>query len=794
MKKTLFLILALCLLVLPACRRTAPASPNRPGSGVSEDAPTTRTEVLTGVYRPVALALPEGERSMSVSRFAVTVPWIDPALGTVTVYTENQAGQGFAVTTGVESGVLRDVTVPLPEGMTYSAGAFAGDLFWYIAADVDVNREAMWEDDRTAMLCCLDCASGEMREIGDVRPLFPETSRFGCHVSVLTVDADGDLWLGSAEMIAVVSPEGEKICEIPGTYNQPMQITPSPDGTVWLAETNRILIMEKTTPDKPRRLDVNMPADRIVFAGEHDFCYASSAGIWGADLDEDGNVTAELLMNFNNSGVDPMHSALLGAFGEDAFLLAEQADGGAAPVLYCVSEDVSLSSLSVLEIAFTFNPEGGNAFGFTSAIVEYNRSHPDRRVLMKDYAIYNNSENPDGGENRLVMDMLTGVYRPDIVVTATRSTRPGGPKGITADAIAEKRLYTDLAPYLAADDTVNRETVFGAIQRFFATEDGGMWGIAPAFKIETLEVSPLLIGEALDGWTLGEMLDFIESLPPDTFLMTGLTQETAAAYLLGPTGYGAFIDRASATCSFDSPEFTRWLRIVGSLPKEYAALSAMDPPMNYMSGNNLEAHWTGGVAFAYLRLLNGFRDLMELEVPFGTEDWIVPGFPVGEGNGTAIECDAAVVMTSFCREPDFAWELIRTFVSETFAAHFAFPALKEHFRTQAAQEIDWGSYNTTTFSGASRIRGGGYVEDGIYPTRDSLKDPGWITIPTWEKYEHFAVFLDERAGYPMTETLPPEIAAIVAEEISAYLGGVGTPESCAWKIQSRVSLWLAEHS
>ena len=45
----------------------------------------------------------------------------------------------------------------------------------------------------------------------------------------------------------------------------------------------------------------------------------------------------------------------------------------------------------------------------------------------------------------------------------------------------------------------------------------------------------------------------------------------------------------------------------------------------------------------------------------------------------------------------------------------------------------------------------------------------------------------------MTEFVDPEIQAIVAEELSALGAGVGTPEECAKKIQSRVSILLAEN-
>ena len=38
------------------------------------------------------------------------------------------------------------------------------------------------------------------------------------------------------------------------------------------------------------------------------------------------------------------------------------------------------------------------------------------------------------------------------------------------------------------------------------------------------------------------------------------------------------------------------------------------------------------------------------------------------------------------------------------------------------------------------------------------------------------------------------ISAIIEEELSAFAAGVGTAEDCAAKIQSRVSIWMAEHN
>ncbi|MBQ3638141.1 MAG: hypothetical protein II953_07250, partial [Clostridia bacterium] len=62
-----------------------------------------------------------------------------------------------------------------------------------------------------------------------------------------------------------------------------------------------------------------------------------------------------------------------------------------------------------------------------------------------------------------------------------------------------------------------------------------------------------------------------------------------------------------------------------------------------------------------------------------------------------------------------------------------------------------------------------------------------------EELADLRAFIDG-AGEPFTDAFPADANAIVQEEINEYLSGMGTPEDCAKKIQSRVSIWLAEHS
>ena len=58
--------------------------------------------------------------------------------------------------------------------------------------------------------------------------------------------------------------------------------------------------------------------------------------------------------------------------------------------------------------------------------------------------------------------------------------------------------------------------------------------------------------------------------------------------------------------------------------------------------------------------------------------------------------------------------------------------------------------------------------------------------------ERILAILDGDA-FPITKRIPETVSGIVNEEISGFLAGRGSASECAGKIQSRASLWLAEH-
>jgi hypothetical protein len=77
--------------------------------------------------------------------------------------------------------------------------------------------------------------------------------------------------------------------------------------------------------------------------------------------------------------------------------------------------------------------------------------------------------------------------------------------------------------------------------------------------------------------------------------------------------------------------------------------------------------------------------------------------------------------------------------------------------------------------------------------KSAARNGTWYLEPFDEAELSFLRSWIDNAGEPFTDAFPSELCEIVKEEIDAWLAGMGTPEDCAKKIQSRVSIWLAEN-
>ncbi|MBQ4354767.1 MAG: hypothetical protein IJC71_07715, partial [Clostridia bacterium] len=176
---------------------------------------------------------------------------------------------------------------------------------------------------------------------------------------------------------------------------------------------------------------------------------------------------------------------------------------------------------------------------------------------------------------------------------------------------------------------------------------------------------------------------------------------------------------------------------------------------------------------------------------FGTEEITVLGYP---GTGSYASCAMAFVITAFADKPDLVWELLRSLIPPYDRSFYnnvypGIPALRSIYLQQTEELADY--YQVYPLAG-------GYTTEKYDPehplTAEMLDEPAFFTRWDEEKVETVFDFLDHGVTVSVMDTLPEDIAAIVHEEISAYLAGLGTAEDCGEKIRSRVEIWYAEHN
>ena len=769
-------ILLFLLLILLGCRKQGGISVQPGQVPAAGSAESSQPGILTGVYRGEELIRPEGVY-VDVSHLDPGGMRFDGETGDVTFWAMGDVGKGVIMTVNGDD-VTKGASFDIPEDRIVQTAAFGEHCFVWVTA-IPADHKFAEEE-----LNLLDLDTQEGKTVSDIRSFFAAAERFEAdfgrfQITSSAIDADGDIWLGASGEVVVLSPDGVYLNSfVSHSYSAPLTV--SPEGKVWVSTDSGIAVLDKKNGEESV-IRLRTRPSAIVFGEGYDFYFETEQGVYG--YDGTGSV---LLMNYENSNMLEGGAGFCGVIDPETLLFASDESWIA---IYRSLGDIDLSTIPTIEIAF-------NALSgwYSMEIVEYNKAHPETRVIVTDYTKYNTDADMTRGAQKLATDMLTGIYKPDIVIAQPRSYFEPK-KGAEIEMMIEHKLYADLSGFLENDPVLNPENLFGAVRRYFTAEDGGMWGISSGFQVSTLFGPTALLEKWADGngsskgWTLTEMLDFAESLPKDSYLIGTICRQTAANRLLGPDGYAAFIDRGSATCSFDGPDFLRWLRFLTTLRNDTDRVESITPDTYGLVAKTAEAYYTGRVALEG-KELKFMTQLEDMECQFATKDWTIIGFPAEGHNGSYVQCESAIVMTSFCDDREFAWDVIRMLVT---GPDSQIPILKQTYEEQAAEFVELKYYRIVRLIEGGKHGHGNQAVDGIFPTIDDLDGPGWISVPTAEDFARLEAFLDNDAGYPLTERVSPEINDIIEEEISAYFAGVGSAEDCARKIQSRVSIWLAEH-
>ena len=759
----LAVILLLPSLLLSACARSAPAAENDGTDG----------GMITGVFSASRISVPDG--TAFVWR---VVPCLDEETGDVTILVrasaEREENGAFireyaaALVTFDSSGrEVRREDVPLPEDVILpECGAVTADALYYTPNTSD-NAALYRFDRRTGETIC---AGGE------------NGSFFGReHFShdFTASDANGAIYCADREEAVVLRPDLSPAFTV--AFPSPVSsMARGTDGAVWVlfgqgSETRAARIDPETgtlgdAQPFARRDDVR----RILIpalGGTGLFCCGDENALWAAEMGEDGVLREEKRIDFENSGIGKFlglrsyASEVAGIYPaavlSDTLVLAAESDGRltAAPVLYRRTADIDPADIRTVTLAHAA-PLSPAAVAMIRA---FNAGHPDVKIGTADYSALNTNDDRSAGEKQLCFDMQNAGFRPDIVMTCTGQSAVVSEDGVIR-RLTDRGLTVDLVPYIEQDDKVTFDALYGCIRRLFDYGRGGMWGIAPDFTAELLVMAPPYAA-AYAGrtcWSAEEMLDFFDSLPADTepyYLCTAMDGIWIRNLLC--RGYGSFLEEDGT--AFGSETFVRLLKWLKTLPEDTAAWRRQSPAAQMTQQERDAAFGNGGIAMkkVWFRAMSWSEPIQWYE-----EGWLPIGFASDGDSGIRIGTDSAYMITAWAEDPDLCFAIVRSFF-------------------------------TTEGYGLEYANGDSIPFFSLKPQFDEVMEKSVVARffppPSEEEKAWFFDLLDG-AGVPYLRWTPEAVDSIAAEEIGAYLAGMGTAEDCAERIRSRVGIWLSERS
>lgn len=592
----------------------------------------------------------------------------------------------------------------------------------------------------------------------------------GSYISSLALN-DGD----SAESIGRDS-EGRLVCAVRTEDEKLRLCTITPEGK---------------TEDKGIIYDISETIQTGITAGSGDYSMflRSMTTIYGIRKSDS---SPEALFSINSAGIssDSISGIAMGSDGN--FIIAEMTfttttKSNVRKYIPCTPEE--LENIPALTVGMTWMKEE-----FSEMADQFNESRSDCRIEMK---IYSN-EDYDVLNDEITQDALSGNL-PDMVVGTT----------LGALDLEQNEALCDLYEFMDKDDELNRQSFLPnyleEIDRWYG---GHIYNIPNTFRIILPFTAKSKFLEGIDTWDTAAYLDLIESIPEDMKPDSNLTYEDDTQ---NNRLYSLFVDfwmdYETLECSFDTPEFARYLEFCKKgLPNE----EYTDIPSDVIIQRQKElatAFIDEKILFTEPMLLSYSEYLILRDHTFADVDFDFMG-SIGSDGAPEFEAyfSTSLSITKDCSNKDAAWDYIKMFYTDdyynsSYEGEYGFPATisgLENFRRneKAPKEYKYDENlkdydGVAVYTGTSDENGNaeydrlGYVDDRIISEMDALiaeaKLPKrTIALPSGSTFEEMNDFYNEFYGIYFDET-----ARFLNDEITA--------EECGYMLQNRYSIYLSEN-
>ena len=609
---------------------------------------------------------------------------------------------------------------------------------------------------------------GNLRFSIDPEPLvtqrtnpYRDTMEYVFGAEALYYGDNGTLYMVTEFSVVAISPTGEKLYETgEGIYIQ----------NSWRTSDGRVLVEYSVPAEGATRFaymddgtkgfsdpitlpDPGFEEYTLLFGEGWDYYYQAADGLYGMNETE---VLPTLLCSWESSGVPVARIHQILILDENTY--------------FC---NLSPTRTAEREYGVLHRPTGEDADtrivvtlgdcdpqrDFADSVTAFNRTNEKYYIRILDYY----KQVQESGTT-LSQDILAGTA-PDIFLTSVYSEQ--------VTNLGEKGAFVDLNTFLAADPSF-RDSIFANVLAKSAV-NGKLYQLPSGFTLSGMVGKAELLPEQED-WTLDTFLQLMQKCDDQGIaLFKDLVRREYLESSLLYSNLPTFVDFENAACSFENDLFYTTIEYLKTIPVtgEHIVYPIEERYIGYRDGSVL--------LIQSLSIME-FRDYLEMCVRFDTEDIRFLGYPTPDGGKLSLTRSVLWSITADSPVQDGAWEFVR-YALENHSDPRSFPVYEPLFTERAEKEIGKlyvFHMDNNTVGGAS------FIPENI--------PAGQTITPVTEKHVQGIRNMVENGPFS-TDSIPTEtIRAIISEELSAFYAGNITAEEAARRIQSRVSIYLAEQS
>ena len=513
----------------------------------------------------------------------------------------------------------------------------------------------------------------------------------------------------------------------------------------------------------------------ISGTGDYKLYIPMSTGLYGLKDDD----SFEEIINWIDSDINGEQiSAVLGLDNGDFIVYENNWETNEVKLSRLTKRDVSeLADTKVMTIGLIWSDSS-----VTSKITEFNKTSDEYRIKIKDYSefdVYNEeTEKYDSTSiGQLKNDIISG-NAPDMICIYNKST---------IDSFASKGVFTDLYTLMENDSELNKDMILPNILTA-CESDGKLYSLPSSFSVQTLAAKTKFVSADKQNWTMDDMIETYNNLPDGMKMFKGDTSKMQVYNSFWYSIMNDFIDYENKSCSFDSPEFIKFLEFCNNFPDE-----GNEPDWESMTDEEMNQYWNdreveciNDKALLDSVWISSLRDYSRAKQGSFGDDITLVGVPSSDGQGATLSFNYnfAILSDSGCK--DAAWAFIKEFFTEeeqekavsnygnmpVTAAAFEKAAdecmNKPYYLDENGEKVE---YDDTWYIGDREIT----LEPLTQEERDFLAD--YVTSIT-----------------KVSGDYDQNIQDICDEEVQAYFAGEKSAEDAAKMMQNRVSILISEQN